>query len=71
MISDSNIRKINKILKEIKSLEGKFLVFSNIDISDSCFTDDVFIQEFKQMCSIRSQIQDLKDQLARIYAINA
>ena len=71
MISDKDRRKINKILKEIKSLEGKFLVFSNIDISDSCFTDDVFIQEFKQMCSIRSQIQDLKDQLARIYAINA
>ena len=71
MICDKDRRKINKILKEIKSLEGKFLVFSNIDISDSCFTDDVFIQEFKQMCSIRSQIQDLKDQLARIYAINA
>ena len=71
MICDKDRRKINKILKEIKSLEGKFLVFSNIDISDSCFTDEVFIQEFKQMCSIRSQIQDLKDQLARIYAINA
>ena len=71
MICDKDRRKINKILKEIKSLEGKFLVFSNIDISDSCFTDDIFIQEFKQMCSIRSQIQDLKDQLARIYAINA
>ena len=71
MICDKDRRKINKILKEIKSLEGKFLVFSNIDISDSCFTDEIFIQEFKQMCSIRSQIQDLKDQLARIYAINA
>ena len=71
MICDKDRRKINKILKEIKSLEGKFLVFSNIDISDSCFTDDVFINEFKQMCSIRSQIQDLKDQLARLYAINA
>ena len=71
MICNKKRRKINKILKEIKSLEGKFLVFSNIDISDSCFTEESFINEFKQMCSIRSQIQDLKDQLARLYAINA
>ena len=71
MISDTNIRKINKILKEIKSLEDKFLMWSNIDIIDDCFTNTMFINEFEKMCSIRTQIKDLKDQLARLYTINA
>ena len=71
MIWKKERKKINKILRNNKSPEGKFLVFSNIDLSDDCFTDESFINEFKQMCSIRSQIQDLKDQLASLYAINA
>ena len=71
MICEKDRLKVNKILKEIKSLENKFLLFCNIDIFYDCFTDDSFINEFKQMCSIRSQIQDLKDQLARIYVIHA
>ena len=71
MKSDKDRLKINKILKEIKSLENKFLVLCNIDISDDYFTDDSFINEFKNMCSIKAQIQDLKDQLAKLYVINA
>ena len=71
MISEKDRKKIIKILKEIKSLEGKFLIWSNIDIDDSSFTDSQFIREFETMCSIRSQIKDLKDQLARLYATNA
>ena len=40
MICEKDILKVNKILKEIKSLESKFLLFSSIDISDDCFTDE-------------------------------
>ena len=71
MISEKDRKKIIKILKEIKSLEGKFLIWSNIDIDDSSFSDSQFIREFEKMCSIRSQIKDLKDQLALLYVTNA
>ena len=70
MINDTDRKKINKILREIKSLEAQFLMWSNIDIMDDCFTNTSFINEFEKMCSIRSQIKDLKDQLARLYVIN-
>ena len=71
MICEKDRKKVIKLLKEIKSLEGKFLVWSNIDIDDSCFFDSQFIRDFERMCSIRSQIKDLKDQLAKLYVTNA
>lgn len=71
MICEKDRQKINNILSKIRCLEGKFLGYCNIDIDDNCFTDSQFIRDFDKMCSIRSQIKDLKDQLARLYAINA
>ena len=71
MINDTDRKKINKILREIKSLEAQFLMCSNIDIMDDCFTNTLFINEFEKMGFIRKRMKDLKDQLARLYAINA
>ena len=68
MISETDRKKINKILREIKSIEAQFLMWSNIDIIDDCFTNILFINEFEKMVNIRKR---MKDQLARIYAINA